>query len=64
MLAKAKILKMIGERHFVLELVESESGSYYIVEEIKGTRHYSGPILDYKIADHAFYERLLELQGH
>ncbi len=64
MSAKAKTVKMIGRKHFTLELMETEAGAYYIVSEVRGQKYFSEPITDLKIALFNFDSQLIKLEGN
>lgn len=64
MISKAKTIKMIGRKHFTLGLMEADSGSYYIVCEVRGQKYTSEPIKDLKIALANFDTQLVKLEGN
>lgn len=47
---KHKILKMIGTKDFLVELIESEDGSYIVLSETKKIKDFSIPTRDLAIA--------------
>lgn len=61
---KARVIKMVGTNKFVLELIESVSGRFYIVEEVSGKKEFSSPMEDMNLALSLFDVRLLKLEGN
>lgn len=59
-----RCVKMIGNKNFVLELIESNSGRYYIVYEREEGKKFSEPFTDLKLALDLFDIKLQELEGH
>lgn len=60
-----KCIKMVGNKHFVLELAESTKGKYYIMEEdARGNKDYSEEMTDLSLALFLFDIRLQNLQGN
>lgn len=64
MVQNPKTVKMLGTNRFVLELIESLSGSYYIVTEIDEKKIFSEPIKDLSVALYYFDMKMKELEGH
>lgn len=64
MSAKAKTIKMIGRKHFTLALMETETGSYYLIADVRGAKHFSEPVTDLKMALSAFDSQLIKLEGN
>lgn len=63
-MSDARCVKMIGNVKFILELVESTSGSYYIVEDRDGEKTFSSPIKDLNVALSIFNTKLMQLEGN
>lgn len=61
---KTKCLKMIGNKNFTLELIEADSGSYYVVTEKDEIKYTSPPIRDLKVAFETFDTTLIRLEGN
>lgn len=63
MLANPRTIKMLGNTRFILELVESLSGSYYIIVEKDEVKTFSNPIKDLGAALYLFDIKLNDLIG-
>jgi hypothetical protein len=60
----ARCIKMIGTRNFIVELMESESGSFYVVTEIDEVRKFSPPIRDLNTAMAVFDTTVRNFEGN
>lgn len=63
-----KIVKMIGNKRFILELAQINGEYVIILEERKGDKvgiqQYSEVIKDFNLASFLFDEKLIELEGN
>jgi hypothetical protein len=64
LVSKAKCLKMIGKKNYVVQLMESESGSYYIVTEQDEKKDFSPAIQDLNTAMSVFDTVVQQFEGN
>lgn len=60
---QTRVIKMIGKKHFVLTLVETENHEYIIEQETEGGVTTTFPMQDLMIATMVFETMLQKLEG-
>ncbi len=59
-----KTIKLIGRKHFEISLILQEDGTYTVESIMNNFRGSLGPFVDFKLANAAFEQELIELEGH
>ena len=62
--AYPKLVKMLGNKHFCVEMFELENGHYFIRTESGNEAELSESIEDFNTASFLFDLRVQELEGH
>jgi hypothetical protein len=60
----SKTIRLIGRKHFEIRLIQHPDGTYTVESTIRGYSTTIGPFIDYSLADHAFEQELVDLEGH